>query len=1336
MKFIYTLLLVSLSIAAGAQGITYPDVNATRQLKPPTSNNLANLHNGLFMGNNLTQRYGLAIINSGVDSGLYFRISTDAPWHKVCIDCIAGADGSFDTTNIYNILDSLRALSYMDTAYVRGGTNTDTLFGYKDGVEFPIYVYDVPTYGVMSGGEVTPTLNAYCKNVATANFRINKVRYTAPGIDSICLAPCDSLPRIDVFYADTLGNIGVLTGTPDSVPVKPQVDVTWQVELSFAQIQCDTSGAQFTFPNNVYWGVNNIPHGHFYWIYDSTNHRTEINAAGFAGVPTSTKLSVRGDELIDGDLYFRASNTNNRNIIFGNQFNTSQNSLTKISADVNSRRITFYGTGGLLNTVAVMDSGQAHPFYFGTEQAYSFAVFSTRKGMLFPRLTTAQMVSSTSRFANSYAGIVLYNTDSAALCFWNGVVWRKIGGGTTNGITNISYRPGTVIDTLYYTNATGETNWYYVVAKDGLLAGGEVTYAGFERTYHITAAYIRKAGAFYSTSDTTITLPALSSPDSSRTDVFIANISGQNTSIQGVESANPLVPQINTDTDVYLTNVTITPTNQAGVDTTVIYDQNVEWTGSATGVTVNFGGTTSPYRGTKATDVGAINNNDVIEWTNDSLLNKDSYAGISGFWKLKAVMPGSNYVYLSFWNGTTQVSNEVLWPINKTNITSYQGLSLSMSAFTWTNNFFNKVRFRYSGGGAGITGWYSDFIYLQNGIAPPVYSPGITSLNGLTAAVQTFSNGSSGLAPNWSSAIANHTLNIPLASGSGVTSGTISKTEYDYFSAKEPAITAPYLAKYYYNGYKQFVASNTDSIGLEGATNLWFTIARARAAVSLAFTTTGTSGAATGSYNNTTGVFSINVPQYQPAGTYLIPTDTNYMHGMFVASFAKNTTRDSIILTLNNGYRFAVKDSTGGASGEANTASNLSGSGVGIWKDKSGVDLRFKRLVAGGLANVTDQTDSVLISVGAINRFVFPYPNSAFPTYTPIDSAGFVAYKVVSGAGTTLTGDSLSKILDIFSLGTRSPSNPYGGGTIRFITTESTNSVTAERMRIDKSGNVGITGNLTVGSFASGVVNFAGTGALLGTLAGVNNSSATTGNTFVGYHAGNAGGSIGNSNNTMLGKNAGTGFNLWNGATYNVGIGADIPALPTITGSFQFQIGGNAINWAISDVSGTTRRWRFNGTTSNISSFQNGVAVDFSGSTIGGLLFPTLTTTQGDGIASNTAGTTLYNTTSNSLNTHNGTNWTGRLVTSSAATLTLSHGNDYVFTGTTTTWTLPVISASILGRNNGIKIKNRGSGAITLNCNTGSVLYNTTTQSSITINAGEAVELLPDGTYFNILYKL
>lgn len=54
----------------------------------------------------------------------------------------------------------------------------------------------------------------------------------------------------------------------------------------------------------------------------------------------------------------------------------------------------------------------------------------------------------------------------------------------------------------------------------------------------------------------------------------------------------------------------------------------------------------------------------------------------------------------------------------------------------------------------------------------------ISSLNGLSVAAQTLTIGAAGNSPNWSSAVATHTLNIPLASTGGVTAGLVSNANY------------------------------------------------------------------------------------------------------------------------------------------------------------------------------------------------------------------------------------------------------------------------------------------------------------------------------------------------------------------------------------------------------------------------------------------------------------------------------------------------------------------------------------------------------------------------------
>jgi len=149
--------------------------------------------------------------------------------------------------------------------------------------------------------------------------------------------------------------------------------------------------------------------------------------------------------------------------------------------------------------------------------------------------------------------------------------------------------------------------------------------------------------------------------------------------------------------------------------------------------------------------------------------------------------------------------------------------------------------------------------------------------------------------------------------------------------------------------------------------------------------------------------------------------------------------------------------------------------------------------------------------------------------------------------------------------------------------------------------------------------------------------------------------------------------------------------------------------------------------------FVVGSAVLEANSTTKGFLMPRMTLAQRDAISSPARGLEIYNTTTNRINVHNGVNWPEFLV-SSASTLTLRHNGDYIFTGTTATYTLPAINAALLGRENGIYIKNRGSGVLTVNTNGAlNTLYTTAAVATLAINAGEGYIFLPDGTFFNTI---
>ncbi|MGL4186059.1 MAG: hypothetical protein ACRCR4_09805, partial [Thiotrichaceae bacterium] len=97
--------------------------------------------------------------------------------------------------------------------------------------------------------------------------------------------------------------------------------------------------------------------------------------------------------------------------------------------------------------------------------------------------------------------------------------------------------------------------------------------------------------------------------------------------------------------------------------------------------------------------------------------------------------------------------------------------------------------------------------------------------------------------------------------------------------------------------------------------------------------------------------------------------------------------------------------------------------------------------------------------------------------------------------------------------------------------------------------------------------------------------------------------------------------------SYNIAIGYGVQSL-SLTSSNQFALGGNAIRWLISDVSGSSRRWTFNGTTSDISATEASAALEVR-STSGGLLVPRMTATQASAIGTPADGNILYVTDTN-----------------------------------------------------------------------------------------------------------
>jgi hypothetical protein len=123
--------------------------------------------------------------------------------------------------------------------------------------------------------------------------------------------------------------------------------------------------------------------------------------------------------------------------------------------------------------------------------------------------------------------------------------------------------------------------------------------------------------------------------------------------------------------------------------------------------------------------------------------------------------------------------------------------------FVWSTEDLNVfISFQPAGSPPPSTASVVLTVTQQSGI---MAGTGITAINSLTGAVQTLANGTSGLAPAFSSVGTTHTLNIPLASTASVTAGLISNTDYTTFNGKQDALTAT-----------KSVEINTGNVELDG----------------------------------------------------------------------------------------------------------------------------------------------------------------------------------------------------------------------------------------------------------------------------------------------------------------------------------------------------------------------------------------------------------------------------------------------------------------------------------------------------------------------------------------
>ena len=181
-----------------------------------------------------------------------------------------------------------------------------------------------------------------------------------------------------------------------------------------------------------------------------------------------------------------------------------------------------------------------------------------------------------------------------------------------------------------------------------MLWGGIVTWiTGL--TFSVSSAAFYINGILYTTGWSLVTLETADDTHP-RIDIIVVNTDGTVSAIAGTPAANPQKPQSNPATQIELTQILVPAlaTEPDGITGVVIYDENIEWTPTFSGVTVNFNSSTDPFNGSICANISNIGSDDSITFTAAAPVNVIDYETLSLFLKLKALMSKQHFLRVQF----------------------------------------------------------------------------------------------------------------------------------------------------------------------------------------------------------------------------------------------------------------------------------------------------------------------------------------------------------------------------------------------------------------------------------------------------------------------------------------------------------------------------------------------------------------------------------------------------------------------------------------------------------------------------------------------------------------
>ena len=263
-------------------------------------------------------------------------------------------------------------------------------------------------------------------------------------------------------------------------------------------------------------------------------------------------------------------------------------------------------------------------------------------------------------------------------------------------------------------------NIYSILGTDnnnGFLGQASVVWTGVGFIYDVIYPSYKINGVTYPAGTDTITLDA-SDPTFLRIDVVGVDAAGVIVET-GTPAADPIKPTLNPETQLEITPIFVLPgTTEPVVDSSLIFNENTEWTTSSNNGSVDFESTLNPFIGLLNIDAPAMVVNQFLKFENAVELDVVNYNFLRFYINLKGTWTNSNAFDVRFYKNGVAVSNLVtvqngVFNFSRTIINTYQTVAIAMSNFTFTSGSFDEVRLIIKNSLA--FGFRMDYIQLLGG---------------------------------------------------------------------------------------------------------------------------------------------------------------------------------------------------------------------------------------------------------------------------------------------------------------------------------------------------------------------------------------------------------------------------------------------------------------------------------------------------------------------------------------------------------------------------------------------------------------------------------------------